>query len=267
MGTAEMHGALWGASPQDFADIAEGMFLPLYERIFAETGVAAGTMVLDVGCGPGFAAHLAAKRGALVSGLDAVKSSVTIAQARTTNGDFRVGEMESLPWIDSTFDVVTGFNSFQFASNTVNALREARRVARPRGRLAMTAWGPEDRCESTVTMAAIFRILPSPQKGERPATLPTPGHLEEIMIEAGLEPLKSGEVTCSFLFPNLETAVRGIMSTARATAAAKRVGADPVRRAIADSLAPFRTPGGSYRQRNTFRYAIASPLPGSSETD
>lgn len=268
MGTAETQGALWGAAPQDYAEISEGMFLPLYERVFAEAGVTAGTMVLDVGCGPGLAAHLAAKRGALVSGLDAAKSSVTIARARTAHGDFRVGEMERLPWFDNTFDVVTGFNSFQFASNTLNAMREARRVTRPWGRLAVAVWGPEEKCETSVTTAAIHKFLPAqPQKAERPAPLSAPGRLEDLMVQAGLEPLKSGEVTCSFLFPDLETAVRGLMSTGGAVAAAKRAGAKPVRQAIAESLGAFRTPTGTYRQRNTFRYTIASPLPKTSEVD
>lgn len=268
MRTAETPGVLWRSAPKDYAEIAEGMFLPLYERVFTETGIATGTIVLDVGCGPGLAAHLAAKRGALVSGLDAAKSSVSIAQARTTNGDFRVGEMESLPWFDNTFDVVTGFNSFQFASNIVNALREARRVARPWGRVAIAVWGPEEKCEISATTAAILKFLPrQPQKAEPPVSLAAPHRLEDLMIQAGLEPIKSGEITCSFLFPSLDTAVRGLMSTGGAAAAVKRVGADPVRRAITESLAAFRTPGGSYRQRNSFRYTIASPMPGTSEVD
>ncbi len=267
MGTAGMQGGVRGPARQEHAEISEGMFLPLYERIFAETGVATGTMVLDVSCGPGLAAHLAAKRGALVSGLDAAKSSVTMAQSRTTNGDFRVGEMEHLPWFDSTFDVVTGFNSFQFTPDPVNALREAKRVARPWGRLAMTVWGPDDRCETTTTIAAIYTLLPASHKAERPPTLSGPSDIEDLMMQAGLDPVKSGEVTCSFLLPDLETAVRGFMDSGVAKAATRKVGADPVRHTIKESLTPFRTPGGAYRQRNTFWYTIASPLRRKSEID
>ncbi len=87
------------------------------------------------------------------------------------------------------------------------------------------------------------------------------------MLQAGLEPLKSGEVTCSFLFPDLDTAVRGIMSSGGVMAAVKRTGAKPVLRTITESLSAFRTSGGAYRQRNTFRYTIASPTPGTSEMD
>jgi hypothetical protein len=47
---------------------------------------------------------------------------------RTTEGDFRVGAMEHLPWPDDTFDLVTGFNAFHMAADFTVALREAARV-------------------------------------------------------------------------------------------------------------------------------------------
>jgi ubiquinone/menaquinone biosynthesis C-methylase UbiE len=45
--------------------------------------------------------------------------------------------MEHLPWEDGSFDVVTGFNSFQYALDVHTALAEACRVARPGGQLAV----------------------------------------------------------------------------------------------------------------------------------
>lgn len=83
MGTAMMQGSLWGARARDYADVVERMFTPVYERVFDEVVVGVGTRLLDVGCGPGLAAHLAAKRGARVSGLDAAETSVAIARERT----------------------------------------------------------------------------------------------------------------------------------------------------------------------------------------
>jgi ubiquinone/menaquinone biosynthesis C-methylase UbiE len=56
--------------------------------------------------------------------------------------------MEELPYADASFDVVTGFSSFQFAENPVNALREARRVVKPGGYVAMVAWGRMQDCKS-----------------------------------------------------------------------------------------------------------------------
>lgn len=56
-------------------------------------------------------------------------------------GDFRIAEMEGLPHADGSFDVVTGFNAFQYAAKPVNALREARRVAKRGGVLVIAVWG------------------------------------------------------------------------------------------------------------------------------
>jgi len=36
---------------------------------------------------------------------------------RTPNGEFYEGDIERLPWLDDSFDVVTGFNAFQYAAN------------------------------------------------------------------------------------------------------------------------------------------------------
>jgi SAM-dependent methyltransferase len=232
---------------------------PVYERVFAEAGVGAGTKLLDVGCGPGLAAHLAAKRGAQVSGLDAAEASLDIARERTPAGDFRAGELEDLPWPDNTFDVVTGFNAFQYATDLVNALREARRVARPEGRVAMVIWGRLEDCDIAATIAAVGKLLPPPPPGAGgPFALSAPGRVEALLQQAGLTPLTSGDVDCTLEFPDLETGVRGHMSAGPQVAAARRAGDEAVRQAVAESLASFRTSEGGYRQRNRFRYVIAA---------
>ncbi len=79
---------------------------------------------LDVGCGSGLAAQIAARRGAEVSGIDAADALLEIARARTPKGTFERGDLESLPFADKTFDVVTGFNSFQYAGNPSSRSRK-----------------------------------------------------------------------------------------------------------------------------------------------
>jgi SAM-dependent methyltransferase len=244
------------------------MFAPLYEAVFDEVGVRGGTRLLDVGCGPGLGAKIAAARGARVAGLDGAAASLVIARERTPQGDFQDGALEDLPWSDGTFDVVTGFNSFQFAADIVSALREARRVVRPGGRVAAAVWGRDEDCETVVTMAAVRKLLAPPPSPSFPLSSPSapaapdpplsvPGRIEALMARAGLTPLASGAVDCSFEFPDLATAVTGIMSAGAAVAAARQLGAKVVRQAIAESLAAFRTGKGTYRQRNRFRYVIA----------
>src|SRR6185295_10649255 len=86
-------------------------------------------------------------RGARVSGLDASAPLVAIARARVPAGDFRVGEMEELPFPARAFDAVLGFNSFQYAARPEHALAEARRVARPGAPIVVATWGRPDSCE------------------------------------------------------------------------------------------------------------------------
>jgi SAM-dependent methyltransferase len=259
MGTAEIQGTLWGASARDYADLVEGMFCPVFEQVLAAAGVGRGTRLLDIGCGPGLAARLAAQRGAEVAGLDAAEPSIAIARARTPQGDFRVGEMEELPWPGHTFDVVTSFNAFQFAADLVHALQEASRVTRPGGQVALVVWGQAEACESMATIAAISKLLPPPAPPRPDApSLATPEQTEAVLARAGLTPLTGGEVDCWFNFADLETAARGMMSAGIAAAAAQHVGVEAVRQAIITSLPPFATPMGGYRQRNRFRYLVAS---------
>lgn len=258
MGTAQVHGSLWGARARDYAEIIEETQRPLFETVLDAAGVEAGTRLLDVGCGPGLAAHLAARRGAKVAGLDAAETSVAIARERTPDGDFRVGDLEELPWPDHSFDVVIGINSFPFAAELVNALREAKRVVRPGGRVAMVVWGRPEDCETPITVAAVNKLLPPPPQDNNRIPLYVPGRVEALLGEAGLAPLISNEVDCAFCFPDLETAVRGLMSAGVMVAAAQQVGEESVRRVVADSLASFGTNEGGYCQRNRFRYVIAT---------
>lgn len=79
------------------------------------------------------AAALSATRGATVAGIDAAETMLDIARERTPTGDFRQGDLEALPFDDNTFDLVTGFNAFQFAGNPAQALQVAGRVTGPAG--------------------------------------------------------------------------------------------------------------------------------------
>jgi ubiquinone/menaquinone biosynthesis C-methylase UbiE len=95
--------------------------------------------VLDVGCGTGGFCAFAAARGALVAGVDAEADRIAAARVRVPGGLFELALMEQLPWTDGAFDVVTGFNSFQYAHDVAAALAEAARVSR--GLLAVCKYG------------------------------------------------------------------------------------------------------------------------------
>ena len=156
MGTAQVQGELWGVHASDWANLQEKMLLPAYRMVLDKTNVSRGTHLLDIGCGTGLAAQLATKLGAVVTGIDASEAELVIARERVPLVDFRQGEMEDLPYAYASFDVVTGFNSFQYAADPVNALRQARRVIKPGGYLAMVTWGRAQDCEHATTLAAVM---------------------------------------------------------------------------------------------------------------
>ena len=94
-------------------------------------GAGGGTRLLDAGCGSGLALALAARRGAVVTGLDALAGLLAIARERLPEADLREGDLEELPYADDSFDAVTAFNAVQYASDPTAALREIKRVAVP----------------------------------------------------------------------------------------------------------------------------------------
>lgn len=138
-------GRAWGDRVLDWAYLVEPYARKANETLFDQLGVGQGTRLLDIACGSGYAAAVAAGRGAQVSGLDASQALISIARARTPETDFRVGDLFELPSGDYAFDVATSFNGIW--KSCEDALREARRVVRSGGMIGLTFWGAPKRME------------------------------------------------------------------------------------------------------------------------
>jgi ubiquinone/menaquinone biosynthesis C-methylase UbiE len=258
-GSATVQGELWGVRARDWAEAQEGFSRPLYEAVLRTTGIGNGALVLDVGCGAGLFCVLAAERGARVAGFDATAAFIAIAKERVPEGDFRVGEMEALPYEDNMFDVVTGFNSFQFAANPVNALREARRVAKPGAAVVTATWAKPELCEAAAFLAALRPLLPPPPPGAPgPFALSANGALEALVEQAGLTPKSVEGVDCPFEYPDLETTLRGFLSAGPSVKAIQTSGEPRVREAVTTAMAPFKLSSGGYRLENAFRFLVSS---------
>src|SRR5690242_2846629 len=106
MGSATVQGDLWGTQPRDWAELQEPMQIPFYEAVLDALGVSNDTRLLDAGCGAGYAAVLATKRGATVSGIDASAPLLEIAKERLPESDLRLGDIEELPFADASFNAV-----------------------------------------------------------------------------------------------------------------------------------------------------------------
>ena len=106
--------------------------------------VTEGMRVLDVCCGAGYAAGLAAERGAEAVGIDFSQAQIELAAARYPNAQFHEGDATSLEFDDQTFDcVVNGIGVPHFENPDV-AIAEAFRVLRSGGRFAFSVYAKPD---------------------------------------------------------------------------------------------------------------------------
>jgi SAM-dependent methyltransferase len=258
VGSASVQGDLWGVRARDYAEVQEPTFLPLYESVFARPEIAKASSILDVGCGPGLAAQVISRRIGRVAGADATAPFVEIARRRVPGGDFRVAEMESLPYDDGTFDAVTGFNAFQYATSPVNALREARRVVKADGIIVIAVWGLLESCEAAAHLKALGSLMPPPPPGAPgPFALSDEAKLKTLAGEAGLTSGAIVDVACPWVYPDIETALRGMLSAGPAERAIRASSFERAREAVAVAIASCRTETGGYRLNNTFRYLVA----------
>jgi len=120
------------------------------EALVEELGVAAGTKVLDLGCGDGTTAVPEAQRGADVLGVDIASNLVAAGNARAealglANLRFQEGDASNLSELgDGSFDLVVSIFGAMFAPKPHDVAREMVRVAKPGGRIVMGNWIPND---------------------------------------------------------------------------------------------------------------------------
>jgi SAM-dependent methyltransferase len=257
MGSATAQGQLWGRHPEIWSTTMEQKMLPLYAAALDAAGPLTGLRFLDAGCGAGQAAAEAAQRGAEVSGLDASEPLLDVARGRTPSGEFRQGEIQELPYDDETFDVVSAFNSIQYAVDPAAAVAELARVCRRGGRVVIGIWGDPDRCETDGLFARLRSLAPPPPGTPAPLACSDRGVVEELLAKAGLEFADGAEVPFPVEFADLDEAWRAHSSAGPLQKVIDTVGPDAVREVIDAVLTADRKPDGALRQDNVMRYVVA----------
>jgi len=115
-------------------------------EFFRGLAIAPGTKVLDVACGAGQLALIAARAGAKVTGCDIATNWLEKARARAAAEQveitFEEGDAESLPYDDGEFDAVMSLVGAMFAPRPNLVAAELTRVCRPGGMIAMANWTP-----------------------------------------------------------------------------------------------------------------------------
>lgn len=120
---------------------------PLAQDLMKIAALRAGERVLDVACGTGVVARLAAQAvgtGGTVAGLDIHPGMLAVARSATpgTAIDWHEASAEAMPLPDGSFDAVLCQMGLQFVRDKHAAFREMHRVLIPGGRLVLSVPGP-----------------------------------------------------------------------------------------------------------------------------
>jgi len=112
--------------------------------------VTSADRVLDVACGPGTLAFVAAPRASRVDAVDfsaGMIEQVRLRRARegVSNVEGAVMDAQSLAFPDATFDAAFNLFSFFFFPDRGRAFGELHRVLKPDRRALIATWGPIER--------------------------------------------------------------------------------------------------------------------------
>jgi len=258
MGSQAIQGKLWGKSPDDWAKIQEPTGMAGYVYVLGFLKSVNRLRLLDVGCGSGIFSDMANSQGAEVTGIDASDRLIEEATLRNPNISFITGEMEELPFEGDLFDIVVGFNSFQYAANTKNALAETKRVLKTGGKLVAMIWGNKEDCEAATYLKAVGSLLPPPPPGAPGPFALTENHLlKNILEEIGFTIIENIDITSIWDYPNAETALKGLLSAGPAVKAIEHSGFDKVYKTISEAIKPYTQADGHVVYKNKFRIVIA----------
>lgn len=261
-----------GARARDWSEIQERMLVPLYEAVYERLEVGPATRLLGLGCGSGLALLMAASRGAAVSGVESSHPELltlarerllpeawgtrTRAGSRLVDGPPRDAAGAEAP----AFSLVTAFEPIGCLAGDSEGLGELLASATPlagRGApVVLAGWGPPERCTTSSVLRVATKLAdPLRSTGSwRPALR---DDLEEVAQRAGLKPDGSGRVSCPFGYADLDSALRGLLSTGLFDAAISATDQAQVDKEVTEALHPYRRRDGTVWMPNVFRYLIA----------
>jgi len=258
MGSKAIQGHLWGQRPNDWATIQEPTGISGYLHALDLLKLKADNKLLDIGCGTGIFSDMAAKKGAQVTGIDASEQLIEQAKHRNATITFLNGEMEELPFDDGLFDVVCGFNSFQYAASTKNALGEAWRVLKDGGKLVTMIWGNKEDCEAATYLKTVGSLLPPPPPAAPgPFALSENQLLEKVLAETGFRIIENTDIPSIWDYENIDIALKGLLSVGPAAKAIENSGFEKVYDTVLTAVQPYVQPNGHVVYKNKFRVVIA----------
>jgi ubiquinone/menaquinone biosynthesis C-methylase UbiE len=199
--------ALWEKG--DFTRIADTM-RESGEALVQRLGITKGIQVLDLGCGDGTTALPEAKLGADVLGIDIARNLVEAGNKRATehgltNLKFQEGDASNLEQVpDKSFDLVVSIFGAMFAPKPFDVAKEMVRVTRPKGRIVMGNWIPNDPTLVAQILKISSNYTPPPPEGfVSPMTWGVESNVIERFTAAGIpkDNISFARDTFTFNFP------------------------------------------------------------------
>ena len=135
----------WGDRAESYGLLTGRITARFVEPLLDAAGVDAGTRLLDVGTGPGYAAGRASERGAIATGVDLADELVALARSRHAGIRFLRADAEELPFAARSFDALVANFVVNHVPRPELALGEFTRVVAPGGAIAVSVWDVPER--------------------------------------------------------------------------------------------------------------------------
>jgi len=260
VGSSEVQAMLWNPTAAQRAQWISRALVPLWQTMLDAVRLRPGMQLLDAGCGSGEAVALAQARGADVSGIDCSEVMLAVARETAPRAKLALGDLESMPYPDDTFEAVIACNSVHFAASPLQALREIARVTRPGARIAITSMGArEDLHIRRVVFEPTFALHDGPPPSN-PLILSDPGALERLLAAAGLPIATTIKVLCEWTFADFDEAWAAWRCIGPVNAVMKKVGEDRVRAAVKERADDLVREGNTYVLRDWWRVVVVESV-------
>jgi len=190
------------------------LFVPWAHRLVAYAGVQAGDVVLDLAAGTGAVARIAARAGADVIATDSSASMLEYVPAGIRTLVCPATELD-LP--DGSVDVVLCQQGLQFMTDPVGALREALRLLRPGGAVAVSVWASDERLDPFDAFAEALQRDAAAAGSARTisnASVATTVHgIVDDLLSAGAADVRATRQELAVRWPTVDSEVAGLFGT------------------------------------------------------
>lgn len=178
--------ATWSSAGGTYDEVSRGI-LDAIEHCTNRLAPSPGAHILDVATGTGWTARRLADRGLTVTGVDFAADMLAtadkLAGARNLDIAFELGDAESLPYADASFDAVISTFGVMFVQRPEDAAAELARVCKPGGRIALATWTPDGNIFEMFKIMKAYMPAPEGTPPPSPFEWGRPERVRELLGE------------------------------------------------------------------------------------